>query len=71
MDVRLQGAPNCLRGLRFVLSGVFESIDRDDAKALIGRLDGHVTTSISHKTDYVVVGRDAGESKLTKVAQSD
>ena len=62
-----QGAPNCLEGLTFVITGVLESIERDEAKSLIEKYGGKVTTSVSKKTSYMVIGRDAGESKLNKV----
>ena len=62
-----QGQDNCLEGLTFVVTGILESFDRDDTKNLIERYGGKVTGSVSRNTSYVVVGRDAGESKLTKV----
>lgn len=55
-------------GKIFVLTGTLPNLKRDEAKALIEKGGGKVTTSISSKTDYVVVGEDAG-SKLAK-AQS-
>lgn len=64
-----QGEENCLEGLTFVITGVLESIERDEAIDLIQRYDGKVTQSVSKKTSYVVVGRDAGESKLSKAKQ--
>jgi len=64
-----QGEENCLEGLTFVITGVLESIERDDAMDLIQRYGGKVTGSVSKKTSYVVVGRDAGESKLSKAKQ--
>jgi len=57
-----------LEGLTFVLTGVLETIDRDDTKSLVERYGGKVTGSVSKNTSYVVVGRDAGESKLAKVS---
>ncbi|XP_068736533.1 replication factor C subunit 1-like [Montipora capricornis] len=64
-----EGEENCLEGLTFVITGVLESIERDDAVDLIQRYGGKVTGSLSKKTNYIVVGRDAGESKLTKAQQ--
>jgi len=64
-----EGEENCLEGLTFVITGVLESIERDDAMDLIQRYGGKVTGSVSKKTSYVVVGRDAGESKLSKAKQ--
>lgn len=62
-----QGADNCLEGLTFVITGVLESLEREDAKSLVEKYGGKVTGSLSKKTNYIVVGRDAGESKLNKV----
>jgi BRCT domain type II-containing protein len=62
-----QGAENCLEGLTFVITGVLESFERDESKSMIERYGGKVTGNISKKTDYLVAGRDAGQSKMTKV----
>ncbi|KAM4584630.1 replication factor C subunit 1 isoform 2-T2 [Odontesthes bonariensis] len=61
-----KGAENCLEGCVFVLTGVLESMERDDAKSLIERYGGKVTGNISKKTTYLVQGRDSGVSKLEK-----
>ena len=63
----LTGAENCLEGLTFVITGVLESLERDDAADAIKKYGGKVTTSISGRTSYVVVGEEAGESKMAKV----
>ncbi|MEG4279056.1 NAD-dependent DNA ligase LigA [Microcoleus sp. MON1_C1] len=57
-----------LAGKSFVLTGTLPTLKRDEAKDLIQKAGGKVTSSVSAKTDYVVVGEDAG-SKLEK-AQS-
>ncbi|MEG4996093.1 NAD-dependent DNA ligase LigA [Microcoleus sp. B4-D4] len=62
-DINLQFA-----GKTFVLTGTLPTLKRDEAKDLIVKAGGKVTGSVSAKTDYVVVGEDAG-SKLEK-AQS-
>ncbi|GAB1544673.1 NAD-dependent DNA ligase LigA [Scytonema sp. NUACC21] len=49
----------------FVITGTLPTLKRDEAKALIQKAGGKVTDSVSKKTDYLVVGEDAG-SKLTK-----
>ncbi|KAJ6655370.1 hypothetical protein lerEdw1_005428 [Lerista edwardsae] len=63
-----QGGENCLEGLTFVITGVLESIERDEAKSLIERYGGKVTGSISKKTNYLVMGRDCGASKCDKAS---
>lgn len=50
----------------FVITGVLESMERDDAKTLIERYGGKVTGNVSKKTNYLVQGRDSGVSKLEK-----
>lgn len=52
----------------FVLTGVLESMERDDAKSLIERYGGKVTGNVSRKTTYLVLGRDSGASKTEKVS---
>ncbi len=54
-----------LAGKTFVITGTLPTLKRDEAKALIQKAGGKVTDSVSKKTDYVVVGEDAG-SKLAK-----
>ncbi|KAM6072220.1 replication factor C subunit 1 isoform 3-T3 [Theristicus caerulescens] len=63
-----QGAENCLEGLTFVITGVLECIERDDAKSLIERYGGKVTGNVSKKTNYLVMGRDCGQSKCEKAS---
>ncbi|CAF3353154.1 unnamed protein product [Rotaria sp. Silwood1] len=60
------GASNCLKNLTFVISGILESLERDECKSLIEKYGGRVTGSISSKTTYLLVGRDGGESKVEK-----
>lgn len=61
-----QGADNCLEGLTFVITGVLESIERDEAKSIVERYGGKVTGNVSKKTNYLLMGRDGGESKREK-----
>jgi DNA ligase (NAD+) len=52
-------------GLTFVLTGSLEHRTRDEAAAEIAARSGKVTSSVSKKTSYVVVGESPG-SKLAK-----
>jgi DNA ligase (NAD+) len=61
-------AETAITGKTFVVTGTLPTLKRDEAKELIRKAGGKVTDSVSKKTDYLVVGEDAG-SKLEK-AQS-
>ena len=61
-----EGRTNCLKNLAFVLSGVLESLERDDCKRLIVKYGGRVTTAISGKTNFLVTGRDCSAAKVTR-----
>ncbi|KAJ7699640.1 DNA replication factor C, large subunit [Mycena rosella] len=61
------GAPNCLAGLAFVFTGELSSFSRDEAVDIAKRFGGRVTGGPSGKTDYVVLGDNAGPSKLTVI----
>ena len=52
-----------LTGMTFVLTGTLKNLKREDAKTLIQRNGGKVTSSISKNTSYLVAGQDSG-SKL-------
>lgn len=54
-----------LAGKIFVITGTLPTLKRDEAKALIQKAGGKVTDSVSAKTDYLLLGEDAG-SKLAK-----
>ncbi len=54
-----------LKNKSFVLTGQLESLTREQAKSKIRQLGGEVSTSISQKTDYLVLGKDPG-SKYEK-----
>ncbi|CAF2580968.1 unnamed protein product [Rotaria sp. Silwood2] len=61
-----QGAEDCLKSLTFVITGVLPSLERDECKKIIESYGGRVTTAVSGKTDYLVVGRDEGKTKTEK-----
>jgi DNA ligase (NAD+) len=63
---QMAGLP--LAGKTFVLTGTLPSMTRDEASVKIEAAGGHVSSSVSKKTDYVLAGSDAG-SKLEKAKQ--
>jgi DNA ligase (NAD+) len=67
-DFRLQISDLRLKGKIFVLTGILETMTRDEAKERIRALGGEVSESVSKKTDYVVAGENAG-SKLQKAQE--
>jgi DNA ligase (NAD+) len=78
LDLTEKGAsdtPGPLTGKTLVLTGGLRGLTRDEAKDAILRLGGRVTGTVSKKTDYVVVGEDAGskaeDAKRLKVTVLD
>src|SRR6266446_963927 len=57
-----------LAGKTFVLTGTLPSMTREEATEKIEALGGHVTGSVSQKTDYVLAGAEAG-SKFDKAKE--
>jgi DNA ligase (NAD+) len=57
-----------LAGQTFVLTGGLSSLTRDQAKISIEQLGGRVASSVSGKTNVVVVGQDPG-SKLDRARE--
>ncbi len=58
-------AAQVFEGKTFVLTGTLEGMTREEATSIIEHRGGRVSSSISKKTNFVLVGRDAG-SKLDK-----
>jgi len=58
-----EGLP--LAGKSFIFTGTLSRFTRDEASRIVEELGGKVVSSVSSKTDYIVVGADPG-SKLEK-----
>ncbi|KAF5371508.1 hypothetical protein D9615_009587 [Tricholomella constricta] len=61
------GALDALAGLSFVFTGELSSFSRDEAVDLAKRFGGRVVGQPSSKTDYVVLGDNAGPSKIAAI----
>ncbi|KAK0102412.1 hypothetical protein ONS95_006032 [Cadophora gregata] len=61
------GQENCLAGMTFVFTGLLETLSREEGQELVKRYGGKVTGAPSSKTSFVVLGNDAGPSKLRKI----
>jgi len=63
-----------MEGKRFVITGTFPevgggiglSLGKDAVKKMIESFGGKVTSAVSGKTDYLVVGKEPGRSKVSK-----
>lgn len=56
-------------GKTVVVSGVFESFEREELKSRIKTMGGKVAGSISGSTDYLIAGANMGPAKLEKAQQ--
>ena len=63
---KLKNQTQILKGKTFVVSGVFETVSRDELKKLIEDNGGKVSSSISSKTSFLIAGDKMGPSKRTK-----
>ncbi len=52
-----------------MVTGVLDSLERDEATELIKKYGGKVTTSVSSRTSFLVTGEEAGDGKLAKVSE--
>lgn len=62
------GAINCLAGVSFLITGVLDSLERNEAEELVQKYGGRTVNTISRKVNYIVVGEEAGPAKLAKAA---
>ncbi len=52
---------------KVVFTGDLINFEREDAAAIVQKLGGDVNTSISSKTNIVIIGKGAGPAKLEKI----
>ncbi|MQL84108.1 hypothetical protein Taro_016621, partial [Colocasia esculenta] len=64
-----EGAPDCLSGLTFVISGTLDSLEREEAEDLIKRYGGRVTGSVSKKTNFLLADEDIGGRKSSRAKE--
>ena len=64
-DERDEGTPRTLAGMNIVVTGSLVDYSRDQAKEAILARGGKAVSSVSKKTDFVVVGESPG-SKYDK-----
>ncbi|XP_011182495.1 replication factor C subunit 1 [Zeugodacus cucurbitae] len=64
-----KGKPNCLAGLTFLVTGVLESLERDEAASIIKELGGKMVTTVGKRLNYLVVGEEAGPKKLVQAEE--
>ena len=67
-DERDESTPRTLEGVTVVVTGSLEGFSRDETKEAILSRGGKASGSVSKKTDWVVVGDNAG-SKATKAEE--
>jgi len=64
-DFQSRPATGPFAGKTVVVTGTLSKLSRDDAKEALRKAGANVTDSVSKKTDFLIVGEDAG-SKLDK-----
>ena len=68
VNQKAEDVPQTLAGLTFVVTGGLEEFTRDSIAETITAHGGKPSSSVSKKTDYVLVGTDPG-SKLAKAQE--
>jgi len=63
------GKPGCLNDLTFSISGVLRSLETDEVSDLIKSYDGRITSAVSNKTSFLILGEDGGKLKIDAAAK--
>jgi BRCT domain type II-containing protein len=56
VDELPKGMPQCLDGLKFVVTGIMDHFGREQIDNLVLQYGGKIMTAISAKTDFLLVG---------------
>jgi DNA ligase (NAD+) len=68
IESQVESGNKKVNGETFVLTGEMKNFTRDEAKGMIRKAGGVVTSSVSRKTDYVLAGKNPG-SKYQKAQE--
>ena len=69
MEIKKVNTNGKLAGLNFVITGSIEGHTRESIKDLIEENGGHVSDSVSNKTDWLLIGENPSKSKMEKAKQ--
>lgn len=62
-----KGTPDCLASFVFVITGVMESLEREEATELITSMGGTVSKTLGVRVTHAIVGTDAGPAKVNQI----
>ena len=66
-NVDIEGKPYCLYNYHFLVTGVLESLEREDIHELITKYGGKVCKSLTKKCTHIVIGSDPGQAKIAQL----
>jgi replication factor C subunit 1 len=66
---QIDAPPNCLQTFVFIITGILDSLERDEATKIIVNLGGKVTATVTKSLTHAIVGREAGSSKIQRIKQ--
>ena len=50
------GKPDCFSGLKFLMTGVLDSMDRDECKKIVEKYGGSCISGVTKKLNYLITG---------------
>ena len=60
-----------LQGVSIVVTGTLEDLGRDEVADIVRSLGGKFQSSVAKDTDYLVIGKDPGNSKISQAKKYD